>query len=43
LNRAVGSGRIPVKSGTGGEGKVRENGEEVGPHLLVAFSLREMV
>ena len=43
LNRAVGSGRIPVKSGTGGEGKVRENGEEVEPHLLVAFSRREMV
>ena len=43
LNRAVGSGRIPVKSGTGGEGKVRENGEEVGTHLLVAFSRQEMV
>jgi len=42
-NRVAVSARIPVKFGTGGEGKVRENDEELEPHLLVALAWWEMV
>ena len=42
-NRAAISARIPVKFGTGSEGKVGENYEELEPHLLVALARWEMV
>ena len=42
-NRAAVLARIPVKFGTGSEGKVRENYEELEPHLLVALARWEMV
>jgi len=40
---AAGFGRNPARRLAGGEGKVGGNGKEVEPHLLVAFSRREMV
>ena len=42
-NRAAVSARISVKFGTGGEGKVGKNNEELEPHLLVALARWEMV
>ena len=42
-NRAAVSVRISVKFGTGGEGKVGENDEELELHLLVALARWEMV
>ena len=42
-NRAAVSTWIPVKPGTGGEGKVGKNDEELEPHLLVALARWEMV
>ena len=42
-NRDAISARISVKFGTGGEGKMGENNEELEPHLLVALARWEMV
>ena len=42
-NRAAVLAWIPMKFGTGGEGKVGKNDEELEPHLLVALARWEMV
>ena len=42
-NRAAVSAQIPVKFGTGGEGKVGKNDEELESDLLVALARWEMV